>query len=464
MTIRPQPGPQEDFLSSTADITIYGGAAGGGKSYALLLEPLRHLSNPDFRCVFFRRTYSQITMEGGLWDEAQGLYSPIADLTQSPPTAVFESGARIAFRHLQHEKDRLGYQGAQIPLICFDELTHFTERQFFYLLSRNRSAKAGIRPYVRATTNPDPDSWVKSFISWWIDPQKGTPIPERSGKTRHFIRQDGEIIWGKKAKLIQQYPDALPKSVSFIPARLEDNKILCKNDPSYRANLEAQDRVTRARLLEGNWAVRRTGGTFFRRHELPIWTPDTSQIGEVCRFWDMASTKPSPSNTDPDYLAGVLLAKTTGPYPYAVLDIKRHRVGPGQVEMILAQTAMTDSAMYPRLIIRTEQQPGSAGKDQTHHLKTGIFKDYDYEGIRPTGPKTTRALSVSALAEQGKLALKEGDWNEAFIQEATAFPDPKAHDDQVDALSGAYAALTAGTEKEDRRKAFSALRPQKIHY
>ena len=421
------------------------------------------MANPKFRCVFFRRTYSQIKMEGGLWDEAESLYSPIADLTQSPPTAEFKSGARVAFRHLQHEKDRLAYQGAQIPLICFDELTHFSERQFFYLLSRNRSAKAGIRPYVRATTNPDPDSWVKSFISWWIDEDTGLPIPERAGKIRHFIRKDDTILWGSKEELAQKHPTSIPKSATFIPAKLEDNKVLNKNDPQYRANLEALDRVTRQRLLDGNWNVRRSAGTFFRRHELPIWTPDDHEIQKVCRFWDMASTKPHPGNPDPDYLAGVLLAKTSGQYPYVILDIERHRVGPGQVEAVMEKTAITDSALYPQLLIRTEQQPGSAGKDQVHHLSKGIFKDFDYEGERPTGAKTTRATSVSSLAERGKLALAEAEWNEIFIQEAEAFPEG-SHDDQVDALSGAYAALSAGSKKDDRRKAFSALRPKKIHY
>src|SRR4029077_9839556 len=80
------------------------------------------------------------------------------------------------FSHLQLATSVYDWQGAQITLICFDELAHFTAHQFFYLLSRNRST-CGIKPYIRATCNPDADSWVAEFLAWWIDPETGFPIP-----------------------------------------------------------------------------------------------------------------------------------------------------------------------------------------------------------------------------------------------------------------------------------------------
>lgn len=168
--LKPQPGPQEVFLSSPADIAIYGGAAGGGKTYGLLLELLRHTDNPGFGAVVFRRNSGQITNEGGLWDNAKTMYRALgATFRESnPKTVVFKSGAKITFNHLHAEDDVYSYQGAQIPLICFDELTHFSESQFIYMMSRNRST-CGVRPYIRATCNPDSDSWVARFIAWWID-------------------------------------------------------------------------------------------------------------------------------------------------------------------------------------------------------------------------------------------------------------------------------------------------------
>ncbi len=143
--IRPQEGPQTAFLSTTADIAIYGGAAGGGKSFGLLLEPLRNVHNPGFGAVIFRRQGVEIKKEGGLWDESQNIFPQCGGVSREGlldwkfPRAQGTSGARISFSHLEQEKDKYTWQGAQIALIEFDELTHFTKTQFFYMLSRNRS-------------------------------------------------------------------------------------------------------------------------------------------------------------------------------------------------------------------------------------------------------------------------------------------------------------------------------------
>src|SRR5690606_2742766 len=164
--IAPQPGPQTAFLSTSADIAIYGGAAGGGKSWALLLEPLRHIHNPKFGGVIFRRESKQVTNEGGLWDESEKIYPLVGAKPRVGDLQwVFPSGCCLTFAHLQHETDKLSWQGSQIAFIGFDELTHFTRTQFFYMLSRNRSL-CGVAPYIRATTNPDADSWVAEFIAW----------------------------------------------------------------------------------------------------------------------------------------------------------------------------------------------------------------------------------------------------------------------------------------------------------
>ncbi|MDG4675860.1 terminase family protein [Shinella sp. 838] len=139
--IRPQAGPQTLFLGSSADIAIYGGSAGGGKTWALLMEPLRHIANSQFGAVFFRRTLVQVRNEGGLWDESEKLYPCLNAKPRVAPDLswTFPSGASVSFAHLEHDKTVSNWQGSQIPLICFDELTHFTQKQFWYLLSRNRS-------------------------------------------------------------------------------------------------------------------------------------------------------------------------------------------------------------------------------------------------------------------------------------------------------------------------------------
>ncbi|ASU34390.1 terminase large subunit domain-containing protein [Mucilaginibacter xinganensis] len=269
--IEPQAGYQTKFLSSKADIVIGGGAAGVGKTYTLLLEPLRHKDNPGFGTVVFRRTSPQIKAEGALWDTSVGIYNKIKGTTPRETSTewFFSSGAKLKFAHLEHEKNIYDWQGSQIPLIEFDELTHFTKKMFFYMLTRNRSV-CGVDPYVRATVNPDPDSWVAEFIGWWIDPITGFPIPERNGVLRYLVIDGDNYIWGDtKDEVIEKASfifDAIRdktkvdfkefvKSVTFISGDIYENKKLLDVNPAYLGNLLSQDKATQASLLHGNWNV-----------------------------------------------------------------------------------------------------------------------------------------------------------------------------------------------------------------
>lgn len=265
--IRPQPGYQELALSSSADIVIGGAMAGVGKTYVLLLEPVPDLKVPGFGGVIFRRTSTQIRSEGGLWDTSMKVYPYLAGEPKETTLEWHFKESKLKFSHLEHEKNILDWQGAQIPYIGFDELTHFSRKMFIYLLSRNRSV-CGIKPYVRATCNPDPESWVAEFISWWIDQETGFPIPERDGVIRYLIIDGDKDIWGDtEAEVIEKAwylleplvnqsgldPVNFIKSVTFISGSIYDNKELLNVNPGYIANLLSQDEQTRAALLYGNW-------------------------------------------------------------------------------------------------------------------------------------------------------------------------------------------------------------------
>jgi hypothetical protein len=260
-SIRAQEGPQSDFLACNADIAIYGGAAGGGKSHALLIDPLRHIDNPNFGGVIFRRTCPQITNEGGLWDCAEAIYSNLGAKGRTNDLDwTFPTGAKITFSHMEHEKSKLNYQGAQIPFIGFDELTHFTQSQFIYMFSRNRST-SGVKSYIRGTCNPDSKSWVRQWIDWWIGPD-GYAIKERSGIIRYFVNLQGVLHWGDTKEELREKlgKKVRPKSFTFISASLSDNKILMKADPDYIANLMAMPLIEREQLLDGNWNISADGG------------------------------------------------------------------------------------------------------------------------------------------------------------------------------------------------------------
>lgn len=268
--IRPQPGYQELTLGSPADIVIGGSGAGVGKTFALLLEPLRHINNPGFGGVIFRRTSPQIRNEGGLWDTSARLYPLVgAEPIQSSLEWRFKKGPKIKFSHIEYDKNVLDWQGSQIPFIGFDELCHFSEYMFFYLLSRNRST-CGVKPYVRATCNPDPDSWVAKLIEWWIDQNTGFPIKERNGVVRYFTKDGHNYIWGdSKAEVVEKAwyllepqvsasglnPEHYVKSLTFISGSIYENKELLKIDPGYLSSLNALDAAERSMLLDGNWKI-----------------------------------------------------------------------------------------------------------------------------------------------------------------------------------------------------------------
>jgi predicted phage terminase large subunit-like protein len=438
--LRPQPGPQEKFLQSAADIAIFGGAAGSGKSFALLLEQLYDVGNAQFRSVIFRRTQPMLRQPGGLADTSEQVFPLLnAKLNQSSLEWQFPSGAVLKLAGMELESDRYHWQGAQIALISFDELQEFSENQFWFLVSRNRSM-SGVHCRIRATCNPDSDSWLRNFISWWIDDATGLPIKERSGVLRWFIRSGDDLIWGNsRAELVEKFgADFEPKSATFIPANVRDNKILLEKDPAYLSNLKALPLVERERLLFGNWNVKWQAGNFFRR----IWFGQPldampADIVSRCRFWDRAASEQK-TGTDPDATVGLLLAKTRQGL-YIIEDVVRIFATPFQVEIEMGHCALRDGKST---VIGFMQDPGSAGKYESGAASRAL--DGYVIKIMPAGgaaSKEVRARPISSQCESGNVKLLRANWNEAFLKESESFPSGR-HDDQVDALSGAHATLT----------------------
>jgi predicted phage terminase large subunit-like protein len=438
--IRPQPR-QETFLASSADIAIFGGGAGGGKTWALLLEPLRNVSNKDFGAVIFRRTIPEITHEGALWDEAKRIY-PLLNATanENDKQFRFPSGSKVTFSHMQREDDKLAWKSAQIPLIEFDQLEMFSSSQFFYMLSRNRSM-CGVRPYVRSSANPEP-GWLADFLAWWIS-DDGYAIPERSGVLRWLVRENDVNYWDDDPEALQAaHPTSTPKSVTFILSTVYDNQILLDADPGYLANLQALDNIERQRLLGdgkrgGNWKIKPAAGKLFNKSWFEI-VDAVPAGGQELRFWDLAATEKKTA----DYTASNKQKIVNG--IVYIIDATADQIDPARTDTTMLNTAKQDGKFVS---IRFEREGGASGKRDASHIVT-MLAGYDVQGVAPETDKVTRAKPLAAQALAGNVKLLRGSWNERWLNHMHGQPDLD-HDDEMDAASGSYNELVAPSSSWD---------------
>lgn len=437
-TFRPQAGPQTQFLQSNADITVYGGSAGGGKTYGTILYCAKHAAIKPvngFNAVVFRREYPRITQAGGIWDESLNVYPYLNGRATTGKLRWDFNGkdnnglpwsTSIRFHHLQHEKHKEAWKGAQVPLFCFDELTEFEEGQFTYLQSRSRST-CGVRPQVIATTNPDPDSWVKRFLAPWVDEK--WPVEDRciSNETRYFLRDGNAIRWLPRGK---KHKDA--KSVKFIAASIYNNPILLEKNPEYLVQLKSLPLVDRLRLLNGDWTIRPEGGKLYRKDWFKVIETAPADLQKVARGWDFAATEELDDNKrgGPDWTATVKAGRLPNGQ-YVILDTQRMRATPANVERAVQNTASQDGR---GTTIYAEQEPGSAGVKVISQYSR-MLAGFDFHGIRSTGSKLERSKPVSSQAENGNILIVRTANTDDFLNELEAFPNPRIHDDWCDALS-----------------------------
>lgn len=414
----PNPGPQTRFLSSSANECLFGGAAGGGKSAASIALPLRWIHHPRFRCLFLRRESKYL---GDAIDKSSAIYPKLgAKFVQHPKSIwTFPSGATVWMSHCEHDKDVRNYDSFEFHLVIFEELTHFTERQYRGIRARIRGTDPALPRATRATTNPGGEGhdWVFRRFGAWL----GAPAVATPGEKLHFL-EDLIVPAGT--------PDALTRQ--FIPAKLADNPHVTAE---YRAQLLDLDPVRRAQLLDGNWLIRPAAGLLFKRQWFRVVDAAPANAKRV-RYWDRASTE-----NGGDWTRGVKLARAPDGQ-WTIEHVASTRSRPEGVERLIRQTAELDGHDVE---IGIEQDPGQAGVAEAGYYVRAL-QGWNVRTHLVTKAKVVRAQPVSAQAEAGNIVIVRGPWNEALLEELEGFPDG-SHDDQVDALSGAFAALSTAAPK-----------------
>lgn len=380
---------------------LFGGAAGGGKSFILLEAALQFVDMPDYAALLVRATYKDLSLPGAIMDMSkQRLRDKSAHWDEKKFTWTFPSGAKLVFGHLDGPNDHYQYQGAEFQFIGVDEASQLRWSQVMYLLSRLRKKVSNPVPLrFRLASNPGGRSHVE--------------LKER------YVDHDGS-----EGRL-------------YLPSRLEDNPYL--DQAGYEESLRALDPITRRQLRNGDWNVMQEGG-LFKRHWFVLQGEAPSDIRWL-RFWDLAATvQGKDKKSDPDWTAGGKVGVKDG--RLYVADMRRVRATPGDVERLVKQTAELDGR---GVAIRMEQEPGSSGVaviDRYQKLLLG----YDFRGIRSTGAKEDYAKPLSAAAEAGNVVLIKGNWNTVVLDELEEFPFG-AHDDMVDTIAKGLAALTVKKKK-----------------
>jgi len=394
---------QTAFLLLDVLEAMYGGAAGGGKSDALLMAALQYVDEPDYAAILFRKSFADLALPGALIDRSKEWLTGFDDVRwhDREKTWYFPSGATLTFGYLENENDKYRYASSEFQFIGFDELTQLTEDNYRFLFSRLRRLKKSKIPLrVRAASNP--------------------------GNLGHE--------WVKQRFLIEG-PE---KGRVFIPADIDDNPYL--NADEYDVSLQQLDHITREQLRWGNWDITREGN-MFKKSWFPIVDTLPKTFKKI-RYWDLAATEITNANKRKkrraDTTVGLKMIESGG--VFIIEDVIKVKQTPKDVEDLIRKTAERDGKAVQ---IGIEQEPGASGIYTLDHYKRNVLKGFIVKEGEARVNKVVRAQPASAAAERGLIQLYKGDWNESFLNEAEAFPSFGVEDNQIDTLSGAYANLAS---------------------
>jgi len=391
---------------------FYGGAAGGAKSDAILMAALQFVMVPSYRALIVRKNFKMLNKPGALMERAATWLSGTgAHWNGQDHTWTFPSGAKLTFGHLEHEKNKADYQSANFHFIGIDEVTDLTESAVLFLMTRCRRTVGDDFIPLRFRTASNP---LGPGVGW-VKRRYVVPVKSRN-----------------KASIFRVSVGKHTEDRFFIPASLKDNPYLDQEE--YERILNKQDPVLRAQLLNGDWDAKQKGAIFDTSYFEVIKPHEVPNRLRLVRYWDLAGTAEE-DNASACNTAGIHYGVDDVTGIDYILDLKKFMANPTDVEATLAQVADDDGRATE---VHIEQEPGQSGKAQIHSYQDRL-SGYTVRGNLPgkQGSKEVRAKPVAIKAGRGRIKVVEGDWNEDFFIDLTAFPNDGK--DTVDALSGAFA-------------------------
>lgn len=417
---------QREFIDCTAREALFGGGGGGGKTDGALMRLLKYADTPGYAGLALRVNFAQMMKSDAILARAIEWWRGLSICKYDAQTHTFKfecpgsayKGAysEIAFGHMDSALSYFDYQGMAAQQVVFDELTHFQQKQYTYLFSRQRRPTSGpassIPLFQGATANPGGvgHRWV---YERFIDPA-----------TR------GKRVW--------------------IESTVEDNPSI--DLVTYEESLAELDPVTRKQLRHGSWEEL-APGDFFDQSNFVIVDEPPPRFDAMVRYWDFASKEVTKKNKDPDFTASCLMGfvRVAGDQARGikaediayVLDATEDRWPAGDVPSRVGLQAAEDGV---GVAVRWEEEGGSSGAIASERAIKPELAGHDADGIRSTGSKMERARPYAGRVSKRKVFVLKRAWTKKWMDQHHQFPAVD-HDDLVDASSGAFNFLDAMPSK-----------------